>query len=167
MKKRRMSALQVGLLSAAMLAHAAPNDMTRIKVLGSESQSVTFDDSGVPKNCDGLNFDAYCHSSVAAQVTNTLLVQEEDGTPFQVACTVDSRWSKCAALPQGETFDARKEKHGLTVYYQDDSGKPRRQLYTRVAADAKASPAAPNVSAAAAQSAGRMPAAAGVPPFCP
>ena len=143
MNKRRMAALQAGLLLVTVLANAASKNYTmRITVLNSESRSVILDDSGVPKNCDGLNFDAYCHSSNAAQVTNTLLVQEEGGTPFRVACAVDSRWSRCTLLPQGESFDARQERHGITVYYQDDSGKPRRQLYTLVAADAKANLAA-------------------------
>ena len=139
MNKRRMAALQAGLLLVTVLANAASKNYTmRITVLNSESRSVILDDSGVPKNCDGLNFDAYCHSSNAAQVTNTLLVQEEGGTPFRVACAVDSRWSRCTLLPQGESFDARQERHGITVYYQDDSGKPRRQLYTLLAPDAKA-----------------------------
>jgi hypothetical protein len=144
MNKRRIAALQAGLLFVTVFANAASKIAItmRIKVLSSESQTVVLDDSGVPKNCDGLNFDAYCHSSQAAQVTNTLLVQEEDGAPFRVACAVDSRWSRCTLLPQGESFDARKEKHGITVYYQDDNGKLRKQSYALVAPDAKANPVA-------------------------
>ena len=150
MNKRRMAAFEAGLLFTAMLAGAATRtNLTRIRVLSAESRSVILDDSGVPKNCDGLNYDAYCHSSQAAQVTNTLLVQEDDGPPFRVTCAVDSKWSKCALLPEGESFDARKEKHGLTVYYQDDYGKPRKQLYALLSADAKAGPT-PAVAPAAA-----------------
>jgi hypothetical protein len=135
--------MQAGLLLVTMLASAASrNYMMRITVLSAERQSVILDNSGVPKNCDGLNFDAYCHSSLAAQVTNTLLVREDGGDPFRVACAVDSRWSRCALLPEGASFDARKEKHGITIYYQDDNGKARSQLYSLVAKDAMTNPAA-------------------------
>lgn len=138
-----MAALQAGLLFAAMFANAASkNTSMRVKVLDSQTSSVVLDDSGVPKNCDQLNYDAYCHSSKTEQLTNTLLVQEGNGTPFRVACTVDAKYSRCIPLPKGETFDARKEKHGITVYYQDDDGKPRKQLYTFVAPATKSSPAA-------------------------
>lgn len=138
MNKRRMAAFEVSLLFAAVCAGAATTlNLTRIKILDSESHSVVLDGSGVPRNCDGINFDAYCHSSQSAQMTNTLLVQEEDGSLLRVACAVNSRFSRCALLPQGESFDARIEKHGITVYYQDDRGKLRKQLYTLVAPDAK------------------------------
>ena len=167
MNKRRIAALQAGLLFVTVFANAASKIAItmRIKVLSSESQTVVLDDSGVPKNCDGLNFDAYCHSSQAAQVTNTLLVQEEDGAPFRVACAVDSRWSRCTLLPQGESFDARKEKHGITVYYQDDNGKLRKQSYALVAPDAKANPVA--AAAPVATNPGPAPAAAAVPRIPP
>jgi len=45
-------------------------------------------------------------------------------------------------LPTGETFDARKEKKGVTVYYLDDKGKVRSQLYTLAAGETKGKPAA-------------------------
>ncbi len=141
MSKRRIAALQVGFLLVAVFANAASKSTAmRIKVLDSETHSVILDDSGVAKNCDQLNYDAYCHSSKTEQVTNTLLVQVDNGVPFRVACTIESKWSKCIPLPKGETFDARREKRGITVYYQDDDGKPRKQLYALVEADGKASP---------------------------
>ena len=137
MGKCQMGVLPVALIFVAGLANAASNNTVRIKVLDSETRSVTLDDSGVPKNCEILNYDAYCHSSKTAQVTNTLLVEEGDETPFLVACSVDSKWSRCVPLPKGESFDARKSKRGITVYYQDDNGKPRRQFYSLVAHDIK------------------------------
>lgn len=153
MSKRRMAALQASLVFVAMFAHAATkNTAMRIKVLDSFTHSVVLDDSGVPKNCDQLNYDAYCRSSKTEQVTNTLLVQEGNAAPFRVACTIESKWSKCIPLPKGETFDARKEKHGITIYYQDDDGKPRKQLYAYIAPDGKPMPA-PTASAVAAQAA--------------
>jgi len=118
-------------------ATAATNNLIRIKVLDSETRTVVLDDSGVPKNCDALNYDAYCHSSKTSQVTNTLRVQEDDGAPFDVACSVDSKWSRCVALPKGENFDARRSKHGITIYYVDDDGKPRKQFFALVAPGAK------------------------------
>jgi len=81
-----------------------------------------------------------------------MLVQDSDGKSFSIACTVDSRWSKCEPLPVGQTFDARRDKRGITVLYRDAKGKERRQLYQVVAAVPATQPdavAAPKSSAAA------------------
>src|SRR5208337_4625616 len=90
-----------------------------------------------------------------------------NGTPFRVACTVEAKYSRCVPLPKGESFDAIKEKHGITIYYKDDDGKPRRQSYTFVAAAAKPSPdtSAPAVAAqsAAAPAQNAPPSPAAVP----
>ena len=94
----------------------------------------------VPKNCDQVNFDAYCNNSKASILTNTLLVQEGNEPPFRIACTIDSRFSRCTPLSKGESFDAKREKHGLVVYYVDDKGKLRKQLYTLVDTDGKTGP---------------------------
>ncbi len=142
MSMRRFAAFVASLLLLTVLANAvARNNTIRIKVLDSETHSVNIGD-GVPKNCDGVNFDAYCHNSNSVQITHTLLVQEENGTPFRVACDVNTKWSRCTLLPRGESFEARKEKKGITVYYIDDAGKARSQLYVLVAAEANANPAA-------------------------
>ena len=136
MSQSRIAAVQAGFLLMAMWASAAVNNNIRIKVLDSETHSVVLDDSGVPKNCDGVNFDAYCHNSKAVQLTNTMLVQEDDQSPFRISCSVDTRWSRCTPLPSGESFDARREKRGLLVYFADDNGKMRKQLYSLVATEA-------------------------------
>jgi len=150
---RRMVALQAGLLLVAMLASAAPQKNTmRIKVLDSETRSSSLDDSGVPNNCEQLTFDAYCRSSRTAPLVNTLLVQEDDKPPFRISCTTESRYSRCTPLPKGATLDARREKHGITVYYEDDKGKARNQLYTFVNAGGKASPTAAAAAVAPPQS---------------
>lgn len=117
---------------AIPMAAANKNVALRLKVLDIETHSVAIDDSGVPKNCDGLNYDAYCHGSKSAQVTHELLVQQDSQAPFWVACNVESKWSHCDTLPVGATYDARVEKHGITIYYEDDDGKARKQLYTLV-----------------------------------
>ncbi len=139
MSRRRIAVLEVSLLLlVAMLANAASrsNDI-RITVLDSETHTVSVSGGDVPKNCDGVNFDAYCNNSKTTRVTNTLLVQAGNDPPFRVTCNIDSKWSKCVPLPKGESFDARREKHGVVVYYIDDKGKARSQLYTLVAADGK------------------------------
>jgi hypothetical protein len=143
MSVRRIAVLQAGFLLVAMFANAtADKSLLRIKVLNSETRSTSLGGDDIPKNCDQVNFDAYCNNSRTAVVTNTLLVQEGDGAAFRVACTIDSRWSGCAPLTRGETFDARREKRGLVLYYVDDKGKARKQLYTLVDANGKASPSA-------------------------
>ncbi len=119
-------------LGSVWASAGVKKDTIRIKVLDSETRSYAAEDNGVPKNCDGVNYDAYCRSSTAAQVINTLLVQAGDEAPFRVSCKADTRWSRCTPLPRGESFDARKEKRGLTVYYADDKGAVRKQLYTYV-----------------------------------
>jgi PEGA domain-containing protein len=135
---RRLAALQAVLLLVSVCANAAEKNTIRIKILDSETHSVVIDDSGVPKNCDQVNFDAYCHNSKSQLVTNTLLVQEGDQPPFRVSCTIDSRWSRCIPQTKGDTLDAKVVKHGLVVYYVDDKGKVRGQLYTVAAGSAKA-----------------------------
>jgi len=129
--KRYTIVVQAGLLLIALSAVAAVRNGTmQIKVLDSETRSVVLDDSGVPKNCDVLNFDAYCHNSITTLVTNTLLLQEGDNPPFRVSCRVDTMWSRCTALPKGSTFDAKRVKRGITVYLVDERGRLRQQLYS-------------------------------------
>jgi hypothetical protein len=79
---------------------------------------------------------------------STLLVQQANEPPFRISCTIESKFSRCVPLPKGESFDAKKEKHGLAVYYVDDRGKERKQLYALVDADGKAGPS-PTAAAAA------------------
>lgn len=142
MSQRRMVVVQAGLLCVAMLANAAvKNNVIRIKVLDSETHSASVDDSGVPKNCDPTNYDAYCHNSQTARITNMLLVQEGDKPPFRVSCTIDAKYSRCMPLPKGESFDAKREKRGLTIYFVDENGKPRKQLYVLVGEEPNAASA--------------------------
>lgn len=116
---------------------AAKNGAIRITVVDSQTRSVTLGDSDVPKNCDGVNYDAYCHNSKAAEITNLLLVKEGDQPPLWVSCSIETKWSRCMPLPKGESFDARQEKRGLSIYFVDDRGKVRQQLYTYVKDEAK------------------------------
>ena len=135
---------------ATILAHATSHtDTIHIKVLDSETHAVSLGGNDVPKNCDQVNFDAYCNNSETRAVTNTLLVQEGNQPPFRVACTIDSRWSRCIPLPKGETFEAKNAKRGVIVYYIDDKGRARSQLYTMIAGAAPVDPPASVVAPAA------------------
>jgi len=133
------TALLAGFLLVGILANAASrNNAMRIKILDSETHSVSLGGNDVPTNCDQVNFDAYCNHSKSAIVTNTLLVQDGNGRPFRIVCTIESRFSRCVPLPKGGVYDARREKHGVMVYYIDDNGKARSQLYAFVAEDKNA-----------------------------
>jgi hypothetical protein len=112
---------------------AAKKSDLRVTVVDSQTRSVTLDDSGVPKNCDGVNYDAYCHNSKTAEITNMLLVRKGDRPPFWVSCSVDTKWSRCTPLPKGESYNARQEKRGISIYFVDDNGKARQQLYAYIA----------------------------------
>ena len=140
MKVCRFLVLEASLLVLmALFANAASrNNMIQIKVLNSQTQSSAPDDNGVARNCDQVTFDAYCRSSRTAPLVNSLLVQEGDGTPFWVTCTAESRFSRCVPLEAGVSFEAKREKHGITIYYIDGQGKPRSQLYTLVAGETMA-----------------------------
>jgi hypothetical protein len=124
-----------------MLANAASLKNTiKITVLGSETRALKLNDNGVPTNCEQVTFDAYCRSTSTAPLVNILLVQVGNEPPFRITCTIESRFSKCTPLPTGESFEARREKKGITVYYIDDKGKARRELYTLVNDGGKAGP---------------------------
>lgn len=151
MSMRRIAALQASFLLAAVLANAASQkDTVRITVLDSVTRALPPDNNGVPLNCEQLTFDAYCRSTTNVPLVSTLLVQEGNKPPFRISCTIASRYSRCAPLPKGESFDARREKHGITVFYVDDKGKERKQLYTLVASNTNESRPAP-VAAVATQ----------------
>jgi len=146
----RRIGLSAALVFVALFASAAVKSGTiRITVVDSETRSFPADDNGVPRNCDQVNYDAYCHSGKTAEIINTLLVQEGNAPPFRITCTIDSKWSRFIPLPKGESFDARRERHGLVIYYEDDNGKARGQLYTYVAAQAEDTPAPPAVATGA------------------
>ncbi|MGD0569064.1 MAG: PEGA domain-containing protein [Candidatus Sulfotelmatobacter sp.] len=150
---RRIFALLAGLLLAVVSANAASENTVRITVLDSSTRASTADNNnGVPQNCEQLTFDAYCRSTTNVPLISTLLVQEDDKPPFRISCTIESRFSRCIPLAKGESFDARREKHGLEVYYTDDKGKERKQLYRLVdvagkPVEGKSGPAAAAVAA--------------------
>jgi PEGA domain len=138
MSKGKIAVL-AGLLLAAACASAAVRSVEiRIKILDSETHSQSLGGNNVPVNCDGVNFDAYCNHSKDSIVTNTLLVQEENGRTYHIVCTIETRYSRCVPLPKGGSYDARREKRGVTVYYVDDRGKARSQLYTVAPEDREA-----------------------------
>jgi hypothetical protein len=143
MSMGRIAVLQTGLLLVAVVASAASEkDTVRITVLDSVTRASAPDNNGVPQNCEQLTFDAYCRSTSNVPLVSTLLVQEDNEPPFRISCAIESRYSRCIPLPKGESFDAKREKRGLAVYYVDDKGKERKQLYTLVDRDGKTGPPA-------------------------
>ena len=142
--------LPVLFLLNTMLAEGAKQYPLHITVLSAEFHPLN-SGTPVPKDCDLTNFSAYCNESRNPTVQNIMRVRDSDGESFSIACTVDSRWSKCASLPVGETFEARKDKHGITVLYRNAKGKEKKELYQVLAVAAmptpdtavKAPPAAP------------------------
>jgi hypothetical protein len=143
-----MAVVHVALMLVAMFASATSRKSTiDITVLDSQTRALASDDNGVPLNCEQLTFDAYCRSTRSPQMISTLLVQEGNDPPFRISCRIESRFSRCQPLPKGETFEARRDKHGITVYYIDDKGKARSQLYTLVDAGKAAPPATGTVAA--------------------
>jgi hypothetical protein len=122
--------LLVGVSAFNLASQYSP---TRIKVLSADFHSLA-DANPVPKNCDLTNFDAYCNESKNATGENIMHVQDSDGKSFVITCTVDSRWSKCAPLQVGETYEARRGKNGITVWIQNPNGKDSTRQY-RLAGD--------------------------------
>ena len=112
----------------------------RIKVLRVETHALNAE-TPVPKDCDLQNYSAYCNGSRNPSAQSVMLVQDGEGKSFSITCTADTRWSRCAPLTEGGTFEARKEKHGITVLYRNPKGKERKQLYQLVAAVVPPEPA--------------------------
>jgi hypothetical protein len=121
------------LLSAALAAAATQAYPLRIRILSAETHPLNAEPQ-VPKDCDLQNFSAYCNESRNPSAQSVMLVQDGEGKSFRIACTTDSRWSKCSPLPVGETFEARTEKRGLAVLYRNAKGKETRQVYQMMAA---------------------------------
>jgi len=130
------------LLTAVMSVAATKNIRFRITVLDAQSKTLNTDPDTAPRDCDQVNYSGYCHESKVAPVRNTMRVQEGNGKPFDITCVWDNHWSKCVALSIGQTYDARRDKHGITIFYEDEKGGASKQLYTVVAAAQAVQPAA-------------------------
>jgi PEGA domain len=126
------------LLATVMSSAATRNVRFRLTVLDAQSKTLNTNPDQPTRDCDLANYSGYCHESKDASVRNTMRVQEGNGKPFEITCVWDNRWSKCVALPVGQTFDARTDKHGITIFYENDKGGASKQLYTVI--DAVAGP---------------------------
>lgn len=127
-------------LVASIAVHAATETYSlRVKVLTAETYAIN-GGTPVPKDCDLQNFSAYCNESKNPSSESTMLVQDNQGKSYRLTCTADSRWSKCAALPVGMTFEGRKEKRGIILFYRDPKGKEVKQLYVVSAVSTSPSP---------------------------
>jgi hypothetical protein len=129
----RYAAILLGiLLSAASWTNAATKPQTTtIKVLRSDTETIPLasDNNGAAKDCNLMDFSAYCHHSRNEIVRHKMVVEEATGKAFAIACTVDTMFSKCASLPVGTTSSAQWTKHGLVVWYPNQKGREVKQLY--------------------------------------
>jgi hypothetical protein len=118
-----------------VVAASKSNYPLTIEVLSAHIESVPVEDdnNGAPKDCNLQDYSAYCHHTRTALVSNTMVVQDSNGKSFTIACAVELQRSKCALLPVGRKFEARKQKGGIEVLYPDSKGKVRKQLYQLVA----------------------------------
>ena len=141
----RYAAILLGILSiVAISANAATKPQTTtIKVLSSDTQTIplTSDNNGAPKDCNIMDFSAYCHHSRNEIVRHKMVVEDSTGKTLTIACTVDTMFSKCASLPVGTTASAQWTKHGLAVWYPNQKGREVKQLYKLAPAPEKTSAA--------------------------
>jgi hypothetical protein len=141
----RYAAILLGiLLSAAGWASAATKPQTTtIKVLSSDTETIPLnsDNNGAAKDCNLMDFSAYCHHSRNEIVRHKMVVEDAAGKTFAIACTVDTVFSKCASLPVGATASAQYAKHGLVVWYPNQKGREVKQLYKVAPAPEKTSAA--------------------------
>ena len=147
--KRNARLLPAFLFFTVLMSGAAiKSDRFRITILAADSQTINTNPDQPTRDCDLANYSGYCHERKVALVRNTMRVQEGNGNPFVITCVWDSRWSKCVALPIGQTFDARRDKHGITIFYENEKGGASKQLYTVVETSQGAKPGeAPAASA--------------------
>jgi PEGA domain len=129
------------LLTGLMSSAATKAERFRITVLDAHSQIINGNPDTTPRDCDNVNYSGYCHESKVAPVRNTMRVQSGNGKPFDITCVWDSRLSRCVALPIGQSFDARKDKHGITIFYENEKGGASKQLYTVIEAAQVVNPA--------------------------
>jgi hypothetical protein len=137
----RYAALLLGiLLIGTTWANAATKPQTTtIKVLSSDTETIplTSDNNGAPKDCNIMDFSAYCHHSRNAIVRHKMVVEDGTGKNFAIACTVDTMFSKCTSLPLGTTTRAEWTKRGLVVWYPNQKGREVKQLYKVASASEK------------------------------
>jgi|HubBroStandDraft_5_1064220.scaffolds.fasta_scaffold02088_3 hypothetical protein len=120
-------------LASARFAHAATEAYPlRIKIISAETRSLNTE-TPVPIDCDMTNFSAYCNNSKNPTSQSIMVVQDEQGKGYRISCTIDSRKSKCAPLTVGNTFEARKDKHGITILYRNNKGKETKESYQLIA----------------------------------
>ena len=129
----RYAAILLGtLLIGAIWANAATKPQTTtIKILSSDTETIPLasDNNGAAKDCNIMDFSAYCHHSRNEIVRHKMVVEDATGKTFAIACTVDTMFSKCASLPVGTTTSAQWTKHGLVVWYPNQKGREVKQLY--------------------------------------
>jgi hypothetical protein len=117
------------LLPAAAVASTTP-DSFPITIKVTQSETVPLQgESTYTEGCNLTDYSAACGHSSDQFVRNVMIVKDNDGKVFTITCTVESRWSNCVPLPVGDSFRARIEKNGLSVFYVGSNGHPHKQHY--------------------------------------
>ena len=133
----RHSTILLGmLLISSVWASAVSRTALTVEVMSANTETIPLssDNNGAPKDCNLMDFSAYCHHSRNAIVHHTMVVQDNSGKSYTISCTVDTIWSKCIALPVGVKFDAQWTKHGIAISYPNAKGKEVKQAYKVVPA---------------------------------
>jgi PEGA domain len=149
MKRCAVILLLVLLMHATWVQAATKNELPlTIKVLSANTETIPLNtqDNDVPKDCNIMDFSAYCHHSRTAIVRHTMLVQDNNSKSYTISCTVDSIWSKCVSLPVGTTLNAQWAKHGITIWYPNTKGGESKQTYSIVSPESQTSRNAPSAT---------------------
>ena len=90
------------------------NSPIRITVLDSETRSVSIGGSDVPKNCDQVNFDAYCNNSQVRDTDQYPAGAGRQRASLPHRCTIDSKIFQVYSAGQGRNF--RRQKRETRTY---------------------------------------------------
>jgi len=100
----------------------------RVKVLSAETRAIN-GEAEIPRNCALANYSAYCNGNGNPPSQSIMLVEDAEGNSYRIACTSDSRWSRCVPLPVGQSFEASKGKRGITIVSRNAKGKNSKEFY--------------------------------------
>ncbi len=124
------------LMLSGLTAYASSRAATQIKILSSTEWSTTEAAQEGQSGCNWHDISAYCSSSTPeTYVEKSMRVLDSNGRSMRIACTMFNRWSRCANLPVGQTFQAWEKNRSLIVRIPDSKGKQHDQKYEIVDMD--------------------------------
>lgn len=127
------------LLLPVVSVASTSSDASPITIKVVQSQTVPLQTGqSYEEGCNLTDYSAACGHSSDQFVRNEMIVKDNDGNVFMIACTIESRWSNCVPLPVGDSFRARIERNGLSVFYIGPNGHPHKQHYDVLSDEHKA-----------------------------